>query len=416
MANPDHIEWLLEGVAAWNARRNEGYVSADFLDADLSGLIEGRGEPLSLAEADLRRTRFERANISGADLTRANLWDSNLRSATLDGATLDKADLREADFRSASLVGASLDEALMEDADLRGADLSRSSCDGADLSGARLQEADLSRAHFVGALLRRADLRIATLRKTALIDARLDEADCRTIFYETAPDIPVPTDLSDTIGLTQSQLDSMHGDRGVILPEGLEYPDHWPEPVPPRSAPVTPFRPVPPSAVQARLSANGSALVLTSASVLEQIAAFRDTVRGNNQLAAERPELRESLLDFLDALSADLERLVEIIPPDQTPVTDETAEQAASWLDRFGARLRESAAKYVAPENVADAALPLGIILGCGAIGALLGGPVGFGAGSVFGNLLTNNLKPGAAAERIGKLFEEERQAGDPDG
>jgi hypothetical protein len=44
------------------------------------------------------------------------------------------------------------------------------------------------------------------------------------------------TDLSETQHLTQEQLESMKGDRGVILPDHLTYPEHWPEP--PESAAV----------------------------------------------------------------------------------------------------------------------------------------------------------------------------------
>ena len=40
MANPQHIEWLLEGVQAWNRRRDECEFVPDFERADLSGQFQ----------------------------------------------------------------------------------------------------------------------------------------------------------------------------------------------------------------------------------------------------------------------------------------------------------------------------------------------------------------------------------------
>ena len=73
-----------------------------------------------------------RANLSGADLSGADLSRADLRGADLSGADLRSADLRGADLSRADLRGA----------DLRSADLSR-----ADLSRADLRGADLSRAN-----------------------------------------------------------------------------------------------------------------------------------------------------------------------------------------------------------------------------------------------------------------------------
>ena len=102
------------------------------------------------------------ANLSGADLS-----DADLRRADLSGADLSDADLRRADLRRANLSGADL-----SDADLRRADLS-----GADLSDADLRRADLRRANLSDADLRRADLRRANLSDADLRRANLSDAD-----------------------------------------------------------------------------------------------------------------------------------------------------------------------------------------------------------------------------------------------
>ena len=36
MANPEHIKWLLEGVEAWNARREQNPFRPDLEGADIS--------------------------------------------------------------------------------------------------------------------------------------------------------------------------------------------------------------------------------------------------------------------------------------------------------------------------------------------------------------------------------------------
>jgi len=76
------------------------------------------------------------ANLSGADLSGADLYGANLSRADLSGADLYGANLSRADLSGAYLYGAYL-----YGADLYGADLS-----GANLSGANLSRADLSGA------------------------------------------------------------------------------------------------------------------------------------------------------------------------------------------------------------------------------------------------------------------------------
>ena len=77
-------------------------------------------EDANLAEADLRFTRLEGADLSlaylrDADLTGANLQDANLTSAYLIGATLMGADLGGADLSLAYLRGANLQGSIMPD-------------------------------------------------------------------------------------------------------------------------------------------------------------------------------------------------------------------------------------------------------------------------------------------------------------
>jgi uncharacterized protein YjbI with pentapeptide repeats len=86
---------------------------------------------------------------------------------------------------------------------------------GADLIGADLKGADLRGANLRGAYLIGADLRGADLRVADLIGADFRDADLRG------------ADLTDSIFLTQSQLDAAKGDTDTKLPPSLNRPTHW---------------------------------------------------------------------------------------------------------------------------------------------------------------------------------------------
>jgi len=88
----------------------------------------------------LRGEGGKRADLSGADLTRADLTD----------ARLSGADLTRADLTRAVLTGARLTRADLTDADLTRADLTR-----ADLTDARLTRADLTDAVLHGTTIKR---------------------------------------------------------------------------------------------------------------------------------------------------------------------------------------------------------------------------------------------------------------------
>ncbi|MDO7905525.1 pentapeptide repeat-containing protein [Paenibacillus sp. JX-17] len=86
---------------------------------------------------------------------------------------------------------------------------------GADLIGAKLQGADLRAVNLRGAYLIAADLRGVDLRGADLIGADLRDADLRG------------ADLSQTLFLTQPQLNAAKGDGETRLPEGFAIPEHW---------------------------------------------------------------------------------------------------------------------------------------------------------------------------------------------
>ena len=163
------------------------------------------------------------------------------------------------------------------------------------------------------------------------------------------------------------------------------------------------------STIKTHIARNRSALVLNNASLLAQIAGFRVKIRKNNHLSVGHPEVYDGLLSFLDQLAEDIENLTASVPDGDEEFTDEDAEGTAGYFARFIARAKPGFAKYFTAENLGDAAPPASIILGCGALGYLVTGlnPLGFGAGTLAGKFLTNEIKSGAVADMVEKLVAE---------
>jgi uncharacterized protein YjbI with pentapeptide repeats len=86
---------------------------------------------------------------------------------------------------------------------------------GADLMGANLRSADLRCANLRGAYLIAADLRGADMRHADLIGADFRDADIRGAI------------LTNSLFLTQVQLNAAKGDATTKLPPALNRPEHW---------------------------------------------------------------------------------------------------------------------------------------------------------------------------------------------
>ena len=96
MANPRQMEILLKGTDAWNSWREQNPTEIP----DLSGADLSRA---NLAGADLSRT-----NLTHANLSFAYLHDANLTGANLSNATLVETDLSGGNFESSLWQGAQL--------------------------------------------------------------------------------------------------------------------------------------------------------------------------------------------------------------------------------------------------------------------------------------------------------------------
>lgn len=86
---------------------------------------------------------------------------------------------------------------------------------GADLIGANLRGADLRGANLRGAYLIAADLSDADLRVADFIGADFRDANLSG------------ANLTDSIFLTQAQLNAAKGNTNTKLPPALLHPTHW---------------------------------------------------------------------------------------------------------------------------------------------------------------------------------------------
>ena len=73
MANPQHIQWLKEGVAAWNKRRERQTFKPDFVHHDFGG------RTLFETNRGRKRGQWERVPLRGIHLTDANLAHADRR-------------------------------------------------------------------------------------------------------------------------------------------------------------------------------------------------------------------------------------------------------------------------------------------------------------------------------------------------
>jgi len=220
MANDEHVALLKQGVAAWNAWRDEN----PDIKADLSGanFIEADLSEANFIKADLSGASLSKANLSEAFLSDANLRDADLGAANLRGANLSRANLREAnlseaDLSGADLMGADLIEADLSGADLNGAKLARANLIGANLGVTNLSGANLIAANLTVTFLSKADLSGADLQFATLVEANVTDADltgCR-VYGVSAWGLKLD-------GAKQQNLVITRGDEPTVTVDNLE--------------------------------------------------------------------------------------------------------------------------------------------------------------------------------------------------
>jgi hypothetical protein len=130
MAKRQHLEQLKKGVAAWNDWRHKFPEIQPDLSNEYIDLSQRNLTGVDLTGANLTRARlawidFYQANLSRADLTGADLHRANIRFANLSDATLIMADLSDGanliwtDLTRANLTKATIGGTILGGLDLR---------------------------------------------------------------------------------------------------------------------------------------------------------------------------------------------------------------------------------------------------------------------------------------------------------
>lgn len=188
---------------------NVSFHKADLTDCNL---IMAKGDKeINFSEAlmprvQMQHSNFQKANMNGAllfsaDLTRANIAESELKNAIctkcdFEGGNLRSIDARYADMRKSSLKNAIANNAKLVEANLMEANLQGLQAKSADFSKASLKLANAEMANFKSAILngikgdeinlRGSILEKAELKKAELKKAILDEVDARFADFSDA--------------------------------------------------------------------------------------------------------------------------------------------------------------------------------------------------------------------------------------
>lgn len=150
MANPEHVEALKSGTAAFMAwRRDQRRIIGNF-------------------EIDAKNTDLSKIELPGADLTRVDFSGSVLRGAVLTGAVLISADFSNCDLTDALLqevngIGSRWNHAVLDAVNIFRSDLSF-----ATLSHASLKRANLSLTRISGSIMNGASFEKAGMSRTTL--------------------------------------------------------------------------------------------------------------------------------------------------------------------------------------------------------------------------------------------------------
>ena len=147
MANPQHIEWLKEGVDRWNARMRTHPFEPDLSSENISKALGGH------EREDIRQisVHLSRVNLSGANLSNSTLRDTDLTGASFGLANLTNAKLMGSDFTGARFIGGTS-------------------------KGARFHSAKFSKTLFLEHNLTAAQFNGAELRETRFLQCTLDQA------------------------------------------------------------------------------------------------------------------------------------------------------------------------------------------------------------------------------------------------
>ncbi len=196
MANPQHIEWLKEGVEAWNARRQSDDFVPDLSRVNIFEELTGIQDDYLLADP---------FDLSGIDLRQ-----SNLRSSLWVNVILHYADFSGSNLRNSRFLIADISYANFHKADLENVEHSTTRAHQTNFQNANLTFVTLGTWNWTDI-----DLRGSTLDGTVFPQTYRNGWDVRG------------TDLSKAKYLDKRYYEGLLGDANTILPSRLPMPASW---------------------------------------------------------------------------------------------------------------------------------------------------------------------------------------------
>lgn len=188
--------------------------------------LSNRAMPkISLKGSNLSGSNFSRSNLSGGQFIRSNLTGANFRKAYLMRVEGSHTNLHHAILRDASLIEASLLDSNISQADLRHADLtngnfSHSRFDQSDMSGVDAVKANFTDCNFSKTEMKRADFTNADFTQAQFHKTNFGNANITNANFNGAQFLGA--DLSQTKGLSISQLIQACGDRHTVFPNSID--------------------------------------------------------------------------------------------------------------------------------------------------------------------------------------------------
>ena len=143
MVDETHIAWLLEGVDAWNARRDSLDFRPNFWFADIYKAFQESGKLNNNGKVPLYRYNLEDAIFNVAILSNVDFMDAKLRGAKFSDARFSKTNFFQADLTDAEFSVGNLGGANLSCTTLKRTELVQTNLTGADLTWSQFWQARL---------------------------------------------------------------------------------------------------------------------------------------------------------------------------------------------------------------------------------------------------------------------------------
>lgn len=226
MANPEHVEWLLnndaEAINKWRSENPDKRLdfSGAHIDQSTTKIELASGEDgfflSTFYNLDLSYSIFDRATLKWPTFSKCNLDNTSFKNTIFDSCSFRKCSLKEIDFKATKHLSIDavrsdfskssfqnknihsiFEECIFQNANLNNTSFDFSNLSKCDFSNANLEGATFYRAEMNGVILLGANIKNANFAYSKL--------------------------------LSQEQIDLAHGNDETVLLSRMKRPKHWSE-------------------------------------------------------------------------------------------------------------------------------------------------------------------------------------------